>query len=212
MAARNVAALLAVAAVLAALITARASFLTSDASGGWQRALRTEVQRSAGALEDVRYLYQSELPLAMTVETARSRSKAAQDAAATATGAVRTRLLFEAAVYDKTATSLEPASELSTDPAYTLPDGGYDLAKRLSDLRNRAPELLALDPDGLVAGGDILADKARRITLSTFPISLGVLAGALAQPFARWRRLLVALGSVAVGLGALMWLVMEVVP
>lgn len=207
---RNVAALLAVAAILAALITARASFLSSDASGSWQRALRSDVKRSAAAQEDIRFLYQSELPIAMMVETAAQRASFMRTAADGATGTVRDRLLFEAGIYDQVVTSLEPASPLSTRPDLALLGGGIDLAKALADERNRNPALVALDPEQDMTDGDTVALKARRVTLATVPISVGVLLGALAQPFGRWRRRLVWLGSVAVGIGALVWLAVEV--
>lgn len=206
---RNVAALLATAAILAALLTARASFLSGDASGFWQRSLRTEIQRSTAALEDVRYLYQSLLPIAMKVETARVRADAMRKAAATAPGTQRARLLFEAGLYDSVVTSLEPASPLSTRTDLLLPGGGLNLGKALAEKRMENPELVSLDPEGLVKQGDVIADRARRVTLGTVPISIGVLLGALAQPFSRWRRLLVVWGVVAVVIGALVWLAME---
>jgi hypothetical protein len=208
---RNVAALLAIAAILAALITARASFLSSDASSAWQRALRTDVKRSAAAQEDIRYLYQSEMPIAMKVETAAQRASFMRTAAGGASGSVRDRLLFEADLYDQVVTSLQPASPLSGRPDLAFPGGGIDLAKALADQRNQNPALVALDPEHDMTDGDTVALKARRVTLSTIPIAVGVLLGALAQPFGRRRRLLVALGAVAVGIGALAWFVVEVV-
>jgi hypothetical protein len=209
---RAVAALLATAAILAALITARASFLSSDASGSWQRALRTEVKRSAAAQEDIRYVYQSELPIYMKVETVRQRAASMREAAAVATGSDRTRLLFEARLYDDVVTALEPASPLSTRPDLALPSGGLDLGKTLADQRNQNPDLVALDPDGEMRTGDQVADRARRVTLATIPVSIGVLFGALAQPFARWRRVFIAVGAVAVGVGATAWALAELLP
>lgn len=43
----SVAPLLAVSAILAAILATRAAFLTGEASGSWQRALRDEVKCSA---------------------------------------------------------------------------------------------------------------------------------------------------------------------
>ena len=60
----GVAVLLAIAAVVAAIIGARASMISSVANDSWQSALRTEVKRSAAAMNDVQTLYQSDLPTA----------------------------------------------------------------------------------------------------------------------------------------------------
>ena len=46
-----------------------------DASGRWQTALRADVKRSAAVLENARYLYQTEMPLALTVIEARIRQQ-----------------------------------------------------------------------------------------------------------------------------------------
>ncbi len=70
-----VAALLALAAIVAAIVAARVSFLTGEASGKWQLALRTEVKRSAAVLEDVRYLYQTESSMATAIVEARIRQR-----------------------------------------------------------------------------------------------------------------------------------------
>ena len=49
----GVAVLLAIAAVVAAIIGASASMISGSASDSWQSALRTEVKRSAAAMNDV---------------------------------------------------------------------------------------------------------------------------------------------------------------
>jgi hypothetical protein len=56
---------------------------------------------------------------------------------------------------------------------------------------------LAIRPDDPQAAGDRLARQATSETAVTIPIALTFLFGALAQGFPRRRRLLLALGAVA---------------
>src|SRR3954452_18646002 len=161
---RAVAALLATAAIVAAILAARASFLTGDASGKWQLALRTEVKRSAAVLEDVRYLYQTESSIATAIAEARIRRRELLAAATGQPAAVQQALRLEASVQGSRVDAFGPSSELASDPAYALPAGGLDLGKRLADLRARNPDLVALDPHIIEVAGNAAADRALRLT------------------------------------------------
>jgi hypothetical protein len=206
----GVAILLTTAAVVAAIIGARVSMVSSEASDSWQSALRTEVKRSAAAMDDVRYLYQTELPVAIRILQARLVQSELQAAAATTTGPVGEALQVEADVQAGIVSGLISSSTLASKPDYALPSGGFDLAKRLADLRAQNPDLVALDPDGLETAGDKLANKAELLTLALLPTSIGAFLGVLAQPFKRRRGLLLAAGSAALAVGALMALGVEV--
>jgi hypothetical protein len=205
---RAIATVLATAAILAALITTRASILSSDGSGDWQTGLRDEVKRSAAVQEDVRYVYQNLLPLAMTIETARARIVALRQALVDHPESTA-RLQLEIGTQEQVVQNLTSASPLSSRTDLALPSGGWDLGKTLADQRNQTPDLVALDPDADVAAGDIAAAKARRVTLATIPIGLGVLFAALAEPFVSWRRRLVWVATGLVGLGIVTWAVVE---
>jgi hypothetical protein len=200
---RGVAVLLGTAAILAAMVGARATWLSSDASDAWQSAVRTEVKRSAGAVGDVRYLYQSELPQVVAVLRARMLQRELVAAAAGQAGSTLRALTIEAGAQAGLLGAIEPSLELATKPDYALPSGGVDLGRRLADLRATTPDLVALDPDAIAAAGDATAAKARAMTLALLPISLSALLGALAQPFGRRRRLLLAAGAVALAIGAI---------
>jgi hypothetical protein len=206
----GVAILLTIAAVVAAIIGARVSMVSSAASESWQSALRTEVKRSAAAMNDVRYLYQTELPVAIRILQARLVQAELQAAAATTTGPAAEALLVEADVQAGIVSGLISSSNLAAQPDYALPSGGFDLARRLADLRAQNPDLVALDPDGLEAAGDKLANKAELLTLALLPTSSGAFLGVLAQPFKRRRGLLLAAGSAALAVGAVMALGVEV--
>jgi hypothetical protein len=207
----GVAILLTIAAVVAAVIGLRAAIASSSASESWQSALRTEVKRSAGAMEDTRYLYQAELPIAVRVVEARILQDELLAEAQDQTGPTKQALLLEANVQGQIVTALSPSSDLANRSDYVLSSGALDLGKRLADLRAQNPDLLALDPDGLEATGDRLAHKAELLTFALIPTSFAAFLGVLAQPFRRRRTLLLMLGSLTLAGGAAMALIVEVV-
>ena len=206
----GVAVLLTVAAVVAAVIGFRAAIISSSASESWQSALRTEVKRSASATEDVRYLYQTELPLAFQIIQARIVQGEMLAAAQGQTGAAKQGLLIEAGIQAQIISGISSSSDLATKPEYALTSGGLDLGQRLADLRAEQPAMVALDPDGLEAAGDKLANKAEVLSLALIPTSVAAFLGVLSQPFRRRRVLLLRLGTVALAGGAAMALIVEV--
>ena len=205
---RAIATLLATAAIFAALITTRASMLSGQASDDWQTSLRNEVKRSAAVQEDVRYLYQNLLPVAMLIETARAQEQAVKQQLAAHPEAAA-RLNLEIATLEQVQQALSGASPLTNSADIALPSGGWDLGKALAQQRNTAPDLVALNPDTDTTAGDTAAAKARRVSLATVPIAVGVLLAALAEPFVSWRRRLLWVAAVLVASGAVAWIVME---
>jgi hypothetical protein len=208
-----VAILLAVAAIVAAVIGTRASVISNGASDAWQSALRTEVKRSAGATNDASFLYLTEYPQAMRVLRIRMIADALRAAEAGQSKAVVQALEAEAALQLQLVDLLSATSALTADSVYALPSGGFDLGARLAAVRTEGPEgpeLVALDPDGVVASGDRLADKATLLTYALFPTSLCALLSILARPVRRYRRVLLAGGLVALIVGTVMALVVEV--
>jgi hypothetical protein len=197
-----VALLLAAAAIVAAIVAARASFISSAASGSWQSAVRTEVKRAAAAVEDIRFLYQSEAGPAFAIAKSRLLEDELRKAAAAQQGPVHDALLREADVQAGVISALLPASELASGPAYALSSGGFDLGGRIADLRASAPDLVALDPDSIQAAGDRSAGEGVRLTGAAIPISIAVLFGALAQSFVTRRRDLLIAGWIALAIGA----------
>jgi hypothetical protein len=200
----GVAILLTVAAIVAALIGVGAALTSSSASDSWQSALRTEVKRSAGAMEDVRYMYQAELPIAIRIVEARILESELLAASQGESGATKQALLMEASVQAQIVSALEPSSVLATKADYALTSGGLDLGKRLATLRAQNPSMVALDPDNLEATGDRLAHKAELLMMALLPTSAAAFLGVLAQPFKRRRLLLLRLGSAALAGGAVM--------
>jgi Co/Zn/Cd efflux system component len=86
-----------------------------------------------------------------------------------------------------------------------------DLGQRLADQRSRYADLLALDPDALVAEGDHLSTKASSMTIALLPLGFAALFGAMAQPFWRRRRLLIGAATGALGFGLAIALMVEAI-
>jgi hypothetical protein len=204
-----VALLLATASIIAAIVGTRVSFLSGEASGSWQTALRLEVKRSAGAQEIVRYLYQDELAAAIDVIRGRMVLQQLQSAAAGQTGPAKQALEIEMSVQTEMLRALDrPVLEL-TKSGYALPSGGVDLGKRLADLRASEPAQLALNPDASEAAGAKAAHKAGYLTLSLVPFGICAFLGVMAQPLLRRRRLFLQLGTVALAVGTVLALGVE---
>jgi len=206
---RGVAMLLGAAAIAAALVGALAASHSSDASDAWNSAVRLELKRATAAVEDIRYIYQSELPQAITVMSARSQA-AAFTAAAAADPANAPALTIAAGGQTNAAGAMEASVTLVSDPKYALPSGGVDLARRLASARNEKPDLVALDPGAAQAQGDELAAKSRWLLLALVPLGICALVGTLAQAFRRTRTPLLALGTVLLGAGVIVAIAAEV--
>lgn len=201
---RAVAVLLAVAAIVAAIITARASLVASDATSAWNGAVSVEQRRGALFLEQFRYAYSIEGDQAFMLTIVEEKAAALRAAAAAPDldPAVATALANEAQVQQQLRDLVGPSSDIVSDPRYVLPDGGYDIGRRLADTREENPEDTAADPLVDMAAGDAAADEADRLMLATLGVAMAFLCGALAQAFGRHRRLLLTLGWVALALGA----------
>src|SRR5438876_9404080 len=92
----SVALTLAAAAVVAAGLGARTAVLFGDGNDHLQSAVRTEVKRGAGIVEDIRFVYQDEAPAAYRYLRAASLAQALRQVAARSTGTVRAQLLADA--------------------------------------------------------------------------------------------------------------------
>lgn len=204
---RAVAVLLAVAAIVAAIITARASLVSSDATSAWNDSVAVEQRRGAQLLEEMRYAYSVEgdvaFMLTITEERAASLRAAADAAEAAGQPSEVTRTLRqEADALQQVRDLAGPASDVVSNARYALPGGGYDIQRRLADTRAEDPDGMRADPLLEVATGDAAASESNRLMLSTIGVAMAFLCGALAQAFGRHRRMLLLLGWLALGVGA----------
>jgi hypothetical protein len=206
---RGVALLLGGAAIAAALIGALAAGHASDASDAWNSAVRLDLKRATAAVEDVRYIYQAEFPQAVTILSPRSLA-AAYAVAASADPVNAPALSLAASGQTNAASAMEQSIALTSKAKYALPNGGVDLARRLADVRNEKPDLVAIDPAAAQAQGDELAAKSRWLLLALVPLGVCGLMGTLAQAFRRARTPLLALGATLLGVGVIAAVAAEV--
>jgi hypothetical protein len=206
----GVAILLAVAAVATAVIGGRAAFMSADASSNWQASVRNQVKQAAGYVEDIRYLYTVEVPQAVQVAAADAQARELTAAARASSGLNQSLLTVEQSIAANLADTLSPGFNLTADPKYQLPGGGYDIGRRLADVRNEHPDLIALDPGRIAAVGDAFALRAIRLVASAVLVAGAFLFGALAQGFRRRRALFLGAGTTLLVAGVVAAALVEV--
>jgi FlaG/FlaF family flagellin (archaellin) len=207
----GVAILLAAAAVLAAALVGRASLLASSSSGLWQQAVRIEVKRAAAVVEDIRFVYASEAPVAFSIVAANVRAEEYRTMAEGLPPGESSVLRRHATGQETVAEALTESSDIAKENRYATDEGGFDLALRLIDVRNQNLDLVALDPDAVQEDGDRTSRHARLTMATTIPVAVAFLSGALAQAFARRRRLFIALGILFLGAGLALAVAVEVI-
>ncbi len=205
-----VAVLLATAAVVAAVIGARAALLGDDGSDTWHSAVREDVKRGAAVVEDVRFVYSEEAPLAFQVSEGLLRAEESRKAAKGASELERELLETHAGAQEGVADTVGSSSALATDPEYELDNGGYDVLGRLADRRAENPDLVALDPDATERQGTELNFESSLLVAATLPAALAFMCGALAHGFPSRRRWLVPAGFALVAISLVLAIVFEV--
>lgn len=162
--------IIAIVVIAVAVLIATREF--SEAGGLWQDAVREDVQRSTALQEDVRYIYADEAALGFRVAAAEARAeglRALKDtgrlAASEYTIATQTAFAFRQAAMPDT---------LIGDISYARGQLGYDVARRLADIRARHPELRDLNPDATQARAH------RHATYGTLAAGIGIVVAVIA--------------------------------
>jgi hypothetical protein len=207
---RGPAILLTAAAVAVAVVGGRASLRSADATYLWHDAVRQEVRQAAAYVEDIRFVYSSEAPVALKVTEARLRQEELAKAIPAASPMARSLLQVEQAAQSEVAKALTQNVDLVSDPRYQTPDG-FDIASRLADARARNPELVATNPDIAQSEGDDASHHAIRLVAVTPLIAGAFLCGSLAQGVPRRRRGWLILGSTLLVAGVVAAVAVEVV-
>ncbi|MGH3701197.1 MAG: hypothetical protein ACRDQY_17390 [Pseudonocardiaceae bacterium] len=129
-----------------------ATWQFSEAGGLWQDAVREDVRRSAALQEDVRYAYADEAALGFRVAAAEARADGLRALKNTSRLAAS-----EYTIATQTAFALRQASppdNLIGGVSYVRGELGYDMVRRLVDIRARHPDLRDLNPDATQARAD----------------------------------------------------------
>ena len=152
--------------VLLALLLGAATWSSSKASGSWQQATRQDARSATLRVESVRFVYQSELPLAIGLAQAQVRRDALGDLEA----GTDPEVIGELDAADQLVGQLRQSAEQTTNglaksDAYATPDGGYDVPRRLADVM-RQDQVTAYDQSAATMRvGDWWARRAREWAL-----------------------------------------------
>ena len=205
-----IAVLLAAAAVLAATLGFRSALLGDSGSDTWHEAVREDVKRGAGLVEDVRFVYEEEAPAALQVAADTIQAEENERAADGKSGEVAALLRTEAGKHAGLVEVNFEASAIASDPKYDQGKDGYDVIGRLADNRAENPDLVALDPDETEQEGSDDNDQSVLLLAATIPAGLAFLCGAFAQGFPTRQRPFVVVGFVFLAVGLVAAIVIEV--
>jgi hypothetical protein len=206
----GVALLLGAAAMVAAIITARASVIGGQATDLWQRSVREEERRGALLTLGVRYAYGEEGDVAFMIATSQTRASALEEAAASAPPDVAAPLAAEARVHAQVADAMRTSTAIANDPRFMRPSGAYDLQASLADERAESGDDQADDPLVSIAAADAASAQTIRILAVAIIVGIVFLLGSLAQAVASRRRALLVAGWVTLGTATVLALVFEV--
>jgi hypothetical protein len=202
--------LLVASAVLAAAIGVRSQIVDSNGSGSYDSAVRQDVKRGAGVVEDLRFVYSEEGPTAFRVAEARIRADELRRAARGKSGLEASYLKGEAGAQDQIIKTLEPTVELTSSDKYDGRGDSYDLFRRLADKRKEHPDLLRVNPDATEKKGYDSSKASTLLTAATIPVGFAFLFGSLTEGFPRRRRPLLVAGWVCLAIGLVFAIVVEV--
>jgi len=155
----------AIVTILVAAALAAGTLLSAAGTSAWQQSVRDEIKRFAALAEDVRTVYGDEAPIAFELALAKARGAVSPPS--------------EAVVERKARFQMQQAlsgggREHLTSARYERGDG-YDVLRRLADVRREHPDLVGLDPDIELERGDRLTRWALLVLAATIPLVIGFL-------------------------------------
>ena len=208
---RGVAILLAVSALVAAVIGGRVAFRSFTATSLWQSSVREETKQAAAYVEQLRFVYTSEQPVAFALAEAKFRAEELDKVAPTVGGLDRIVIELEQAIQEYLSSdAIAESSPLFNDERYRS-EVGFDIARRVADARNEDPDLIAIDPEKTRQAGNRASTHAIRLLATTIVIALAFMFGTFAQGFPGRRQAFLTVGYALLGLGAVSAVVVEVV-
>jgi hypothetical protein len=190
---RGVAVLLTSAAVVAAGLAGWSSFLSGQAADRFDAAMREQLDRAARDVLAQKTVYIDEAPDAMKATVARVRAEAYSSVADKRPSQAST-LLARARAERRTVAQLTANRTDLSAGRYRTPQGGFDVAARLRDLRGGSRPN-ARDPSTDRRDGDELMHRASLVAAAGVPTAIAFLLGTLAAAFPRRRRRLLGFGT-----------------
>lgn len=184
----RVAVLLAVAAIVAAALAARATLLSGAAGDEWQRAVRGEAKQSAMIVNHTIYAY-NEVPFALGATE--HRYVALELGKSIEANPQLSRPLFETFAVEAYASKLS-----KNEKPWVRGDGSFAVHERIASLVKA--DSTGTPPEEVVRGGDAQAHRAWVIGLAILPAAAGFFFAALAQALPRARRVAVPLAVLLV--------------
>lgn len=174
-------------ALLVALGIGGSTLIGAKAGGAWSQAIREEIKSSAAAVEDIRSVYADEAPAAYELAVREERARQLRLAGAVADGSSGL-LLAEAGSETRLVENLRLAHRGRgglIDGPYRGGDG-YDVVRRLADVRGQHAELVALDPGATMRAGDRFNAWSTALWAATVLLVLAFVA-VTASPWGRAR-------------------------
>jgi hypothetical protein len=171
-----------IAVIVGAVLTGVVAILYSSASGSWQQSVRDETERTAARQEQVRRIYGDEAPVAFRVAVADIRARALRPIKDTSRLAASEQTVAAQAAFQLR--RISPPDSLVGDPRYALPNSGFDVPRRLTELTRTEAD--PPDPGASRGDGDTKAVLAGAVAVITV-IFTGVATVAAAMPRRRGR-------------------------
>ena len=159
--------------VVVALLLGGATYAANQAADKWQQSTSEEIKWSASALEQLRFVYLDEAADAALIACWENRAAVLSGLAADSGAGL---LSAEAETARQTAEQkvlgLGGANSLVAEK-YRLPGGGFDVVRRLADLRQQETGTAAESARSLLNDGDRLSFGATVLTSSAVLSVLG---------------------------------------
>jgi hypothetical protein len=150
--------------VLVAVALALAALIAGSAGGKWHAAVTDQTKWSAAVIEDLRHVYLDEAPPALEFGLATVRAEEFDRGDAE----TEREALF---AFKSTGTGND-----LIEGSYELPGGGYEVGRRLADVRAQNRNLVELDPEATFSAGDRRNRVAILLLLATVPLVLAFVA------------------------------------
>ncbi len=160
--------------VVLALFLAAATWSSGRATGYWQQATREDARSATARVETVRFVYQSELPLAVGLGQAQVR----RDVLRSLDGEGEPEVVGERSTADRLVAQLQMNADqasngLARGDDYAMPGGWYDVPRRLGDVLH-TDQVTTLDTSAAtMRAGDGWARWARGWALLSLALAAG---------------------------------------